>query len=467
MSILYDIFYLLCIEMTLILSKEQFQEKIESKRKNLLEQRTQRIADEIALILKWIDMDKLSEEEQLKIQESAKFLAEKKSYIEDYKLMVLENIKNSSEENHYWEHINDSEWINIFSDIENDLVYKRMVAKWDLENIKLFLERKLPIETYFTYLTDIEIKEIWNEDPILLKKQLEKEEEDSNANVEEQKESEENLGEDQISELIEQVIDGERWEDETKSEEIDEGNSNNAVDSWLGRELSDDDLFRINSAINYYKDKWMEINDCETIQDIIDKIKSKIFKRSWLTRHKRAKNDFLKNSNWIAVEEDDIPKDFKAWDKFNVYCAGALGWWYIEVKLQSVKEVKKIAEVTLPKYINIVWIKKNLRECFNSDMKAIKEFINKYFLLRMSCFITLCAKLPYYDWYSFDWYEQKRNELTERFQKERTKNPKIGKCSIYIGKGFVDKLFEDRSTTDDVLKLERHKALRNKLLEDE
>lgn len=478
MSMLWvKIFNLLYLNMVIILSKEQFKEKLENKRKKLLEQRAKRIAEEIVLILKWIDMNEYSKEDQLNFQESARHIAEKKSYTEDYNLTILENIKNSSEENHYWEDVNVHEWINIFSNIENDVVYRRMVEKWDLENIKLFLERKLPEETYYNYLTDIEIKEIWNEDPNLLKRQLEKQAEDSSMTIEqnnewdknqeeEQQGSEENLNEEQVTETMEQEVDEETWEDETKGKKTDKEDSNNPTDSWSERTLSDEDLFRINNAIKYFKDNWMEIKDCDTVQDIISQIKAQIYSHSWIARNKWNKVDFLKNNNWVVVEEKDIPKNFKPWDQFNVYCACALDWCHIEIKIQPAKSIEKKKQPELPYFIfiNLEWIKRTLKEYFNSDMEALKEYIDKYFTMRKSWFIAFSAKIPY-GWYGPERHEQNHKNLAEKLKEMYSKNPEIKKCSIYMGKEFVNKILESRDTTA-YIKLRQLEAFREKLLDD-
>jgi hypothetical protein len=87
--------------MTKLISKEQFQERLESKRENLLEQKRKSIEEEISIILRKINMEKLSEEDQLKIRESAKNIAEQKNYDEDYKLKILNNIQKNAEENHF------------------------------------------------------------------------------------------------------------------------------------------------------------------------------------------------------------------------------------------------------------------------------------------------------------------------------------------------------------------------------
>lgn len=129
-----------------ILTKEQFQEKFEIKREKLLEQKKESIEKEIAIILQWIDVKILTDEDK----QLAKSLAEKKHYSEDDKLAILENIKNAAID--YWDRSDWTEWLNIFSDVTNDIVYQRMVEKWDIENIKLLLERKLPIDTYYQYL---------------------------------------------------------------------------------------------------------------------------------------------------------------------------------------------------------------------------------------------------------------------------------------------------------------------------
>ena len=49
--------------MTKLISKEQFQERLESKRENLLEQKRKSIEEEISIILRKINMEKLSEED--------------------------------------------------------------------------------------------------------------------------------------------------------------------------------------------------------------------------------------------------------------------------------------------------------------------------------------------------------------------------------------------------------------------
>lgn len=46
-------------------------------------------------------MSKLSNEEQAMIRKSAKNIAEKKNYHENYKLKILDNIQKNSEEQHF------------------------------------------------------------------------------------------------------------------------------------------------------------------------------------------------------------------------------------------------------------------------------------------------------------------------------------------------------------------------------
>jgi hypothetical protein len=87
--------------MTKLISKEQFQERLESKRENLLEQKRKSIEEETSIILRKINMENLSEEDQLKIREAAKNIAEQKNYDEDYKLKILNNIQKNAEENHF------------------------------------------------------------------------------------------------------------------------------------------------------------------------------------------------------------------------------------------------------------------------------------------------------------------------------------------------------------------------------
>ena len=150
-------------------AQEQFREKLESKRNNLLEQKNIKIENEIAMILRWLDITKLPEEDQLKLKTSAKYIAENKNYPEDYKLRILDNIQKNALENHFWERMYSDKLFHTFSDISNDIVYQRMLERWDIQNANLFLERKLTIYDYIDYLTPDEIEQFGLVDVYLAK----------------------------------------------------------------------------------------------------------------------------------------------------------------------------------------------------------------------------------------------------------------------------------------------------------
>ena len=81
-----------------------------NKRDSLLEQKTKKIDEAISMILKWIDFEKLSLEQQSVLVDIARSEWESKTYLEDFKLKILKDIWNSADENHYWEAFNKKIW---------------------------------------------------------------------------------------------------------------------------------------------------------------------------------------------------------------------------------------------------------------------------------------------------------------------------------------------------------------------
>ncbi len=384
--------------MTKLISKEQFQERLESKRENLLEQKRKSIEEEISIILRKINMEKLSEEDQLKIRESAKNIAEQKNYDEDYKLKILNNIQKNAEENHFWEEIDKNEWLNVFSDITNDIVYQRMAEKWDIENIKLFLERKLDVETYLEYLTDNEIKDLWIEGMYLLIKKM-KEEWDNVENMEN----------------IDTSVNIQ--EEEIKSEIISENIINNVEETTVVEEwkaFSEQDLHSISNAVNYFVENWMAIKNGENVEDIINNIKYKIYRRSMISKRSWGKEDFLNNNNWIEIEKADIPQFCKVWDKFQIYCASALVGWFITVEIKwkendndnvNAENNWEIEEISLSKSVinEIQTIKNDIENIFNYDELLINDFVNTFINLR----IIWCKSLKeeFRNWMTIEEYK--------------------------------------------------------------
>ena len=158
-----------------LLSIDDFKEKLNNKKQEFLNQKEEKIQDIIASILKWswIILDNYPEFNKNKILEWFRMAAENsEKYKEDYLIDILKNFENNIEEYKYWEQINFDWNYNSFWNINNDIVYQRMMEKWDTENIKLFLERKLPVDTYYSYLTEAELKDLWNEYLWLLNEQL-------------------------------------------------------------------------------------------------------------------------------------------------------------------------------------------------------------------------------------------------------------------------------------------------------
>lgn len=279
---IYDTFNYLYIIMSKLITKEQFQEKLNQKRESLLEQKRQKIEKEVLLILSWIDMSKLSNEEQAMIRKSAKNIAEKKDYHENYKLKILDNIQKNSEEQHFWENIEIDKWLNIYSDISNDVVYKRMGKNGDSENIKLFLERKLDVDTYLSYLTDEELRKIWNEDTFLLLEQLREQAETNDNGIE----SNENNAEEILCNIPYMPEEAEWAIQYTESNNL----SNNEIISKEQNENIENVLKEIEQFIRDHHIKIIDIN----------KLKKKIKRiiKSWNYR----KSDF--DSFWINEEEN-------------------------------------------------------------------------------------------------------------------------------------------------------------------
>lgn len=154
------------------ITRENLQEKLENKHQNLLSQKQNEINKEIELILSWVNFSELSDSQKITLSESAKLIAENKHYPIDDKLILLENLEKNQRLNLASNETSKRESQKLYWDISNDTVYQRMKEKWDLENIKLFLERKLPLDVYYNYLSDDEIKDLWNENIWLLNNEL-------------------------------------------------------------------------------------------------------------------------------------------------------------------------------------------------------------------------------------------------------------------------------------------------------
>ena len=102
--------------MTTLLTQEQFWKRMVNKRDSLLDQKTKKIDEEISMILKWIDFEKLSLEQQSVLVDIARSEAESKTYLEDLMLTILKNIWNNADENHYWEAFNKKAWHSLLTD---------------------------------------------------------------------------------------------------------------------------------------------------------------------------------------------------------------------------------------------------------------------------------------------------------------------------------------------------------------
>lgn len=384
-----------------ILSKENFYRKIDEKREKLLEQRDAKIEEEILWILKWIDVKILSEEDK----KIAKSLAEKKHYPEDDKLSILGEIQKHAEENHYWDTDNFNWIFTIFSDVTNDIVYQKMVEKKDTDNIKLFNERKLSVETYLKYLTDLndeEIKDLWIEEMYLLREKLQ--------NMGKMETPEETPG---------------NTSENTQEEKT--GNSNSA--NW--KTLSETNLESIGNALQYFIENWIIIEEFENIDDIINKIKYKIYRKSWISTKNWWKEEFLHNDNWIEIEKSDIPSDCKAWDTFQVYCASASTGWFITVKLKwkkndsvNLRDSWRIDQVWLSEYVinKLQTIKEDIENIFNHDKKLIEDFVNTFIKLRNIWYKSL--KEEFRKWMSIDKYKEEQwwNDLSKHLKEMQDKN---------------------------------------------
>lgn len=241
--------------------------------------------------------------------------------------------------------------------------------------------------------------------------------------------------------------------------------SKESSDAWSERILSSDDLKRVCNAIEYYVDNWMIIKNCESIENIVSKIKSKIFCRSGISRHNWNLKDFLENStNYLSVSTINIPTDFKVCDKFFVSCACEWFSKEIEVKIISTKENDEEKELDLPEYIiqSIPTISEKINEACNGDSLAIQKYIDTFFMLRKIWYQSLIYS-------KFEDPKEYKKRLNWNFyfseqQKILHQYPWLSNVTKNYLKKIVDDLTDLKKNSDTDLVLRQLNTLKNKLL---
>lgn len=328
--------------------RENFQEKLENKHQSLLIERQNELSKAIESILSWVQFS--DDTQRTEFTKSAREIAEHKYYPMDDKLTLLENLKKDHELNtNWWE---EQKMRHLYWDITDDIVYKRMSKKWDLENIKLFLERKLPLDTYYSYLTDEEMRKLWNENLFLLYWQLQGgESKDSTQSIDKESSS------------------SEGYSEENK------------------KELSEINKNSIKEALDLLIKEWIKLGKY-TKKDILKAIKYIIYRRTGLSTRGLWKDEF-ENSWLIIVEENDIPEIAESWDEFKicVYCDLLPDvWWYITVKIVD-KPHKLKKWIDLSKFSDeekkeLMEIDADLAKIFSDNKQDLKNYVDTFVSLR-------------------------------------------------------------------------------------
>ena len=395
------------------MSREKFQERLESKHQNLLSERQDELRKTIELILAWVQFS--DDKQKAELSKSAKEIAEHKHYPVDDKLTLLENLKNDNELNiHWWK---EQETRYLYWDTTDDVVYQRMAKNWDLENIKLFLERKLPLDTYYSYLTDDEMRDLWDESMFLLYWQLQGEESSDSAK---------------------------------KIEKEASNNTAENADARNKKELSEININSIKEAIDGLIKEWIKLEKY-TKKDIIEGIKSVIYRRTGLSTRGWSKSQFEKDWICILVEQDDVPEITESWDEFKVcvYCELLPDlWWHITVKIVD-KPYKLKEWIDLSKFSDhekkeLMELDARFAKVFGDNKQDLKEYLNAFVSLRKIWYKWTKSKER--GWTSYKSYCKKnwRDSLMEKIKTISEQYPPLVEAQKELCK-YADKLLKQHN----------------------
>ena len=232
-------------------------------------------------------------------------------------------------------------------------------------------------------------------------------------------------------------------EEESKSVIINENIINDVKETTSTEEwkiLSETNLESIRNAVNHYMEHWIIIYNAKNVDDIINKIKYKIYRKSGISTKNWWKEDFLNNNNWIEIEKADIPTQYEAWDKFQVYCASALTSWFITVEIKwkendnvndednvntedniNTEDNWEIVQLHLSKSVidELQTIKTDIENIFNHDEFLINDFVNSFINLRGIWFKSLIEEyrrwLPLQEYYKNSWWNDLYKYLTDMY----------------------------------------------------
>lgn len=397
------------------MSREKFQEMLESKHQSLLSERQDELRKTIESILAWVQFS--DDNQKAELSQSAKVIAEHKHYPVDDKLTLLENLKKDNELNVNW--WNEKETRYLYWDITDDVVYQRMAKNWDLENIKLFLERKLPLDTYYSYLTDAEMRDLWNESMFLLYWQLQGEKKSDSAEKVEKESSNNTL------------------------ENIEKSDGNK-------KELSEININSIKEAIDVLAKKWIKLEKY-TRKDIIEGIKSVIYRKTGLSTRGWSKSEFEKDWTCILVEEADIPETAKSGDEFGVcvYCEILDDLWsYITVKIvdkpYKLKEWIDLSKFSEDEKRELMEIDAELAKVFGDNKQDLKNYVNIFVSLRKIWYKWTKSKER--GWMSYEVYCIRNwwDDLIEKIKTISEKYPPLVEIQKRLCK-FSDKILKEHN----------------------
>jgi len=392
--------------------RENFQEKLENKHQSLLIERQKELSKAIESILAWVQFS--DDNQKSEFSRSAREIAEHKHYPVDDKITLLENLKKDNELNtNWWE---EQKTRHLYWDISNDIVYQRMTKKWDLENIKLFLERKLPLDTYYSYLTDEEMRKLWNESLFLLYWELQ----------------------------------GEKSKDPAQSIE-EESSSSTGHSEENKKELSEVNKNSIKEALDLLIKQWIQLSKY-TRKDILNAIKYIIYRRTGLSTRGLWKDEF-ENSWIIIVEENDIPEIAESWDEFNicVYCDLLSDvWWYITVKIvdkpHKLKEWIDLSKFSEEEKNELMDINADLAKVFGENIQDLQNYVDIFVSLRKIWYGW--NKIKKKGWPSYEAYCKRswRDALLKKIKTVSEQYPSIVDTQKRLCE-FADKLLREH---DDV-----------------
>lgn len=398
------------------ISSEKFQERLENKHQNLLSERQDELRKTIESILTWVQFADDNQKEEL--SKSARVIAEHKHYPVDDKLTLLENLKKDNELNVNW--WKEQKIRYLYWDATDDVVYQRMVKKWDLENIKLFLERKLPLDTYYSYLTDAEMRDLWNESMFLLYWQLQGGENSDFA---------EKIGKEALNNTAENTENSDRNK----------------------KELSEININSIKEAIDALIKEWIKLEKY-TRKDIIKGIKSVIYRRTGLSTRGWRKSEFEKDWICILVEQDDVPEIAKSWDEFKVcvYCELLPDlWWYITVKIVNkpykLKEWIDLSKFSEEEKGELMGIDAKLTKVFGNNKQDLKNYVDTFVSLREIWYKW--SKSKERGWISYKSYCKRnwRDALIEKIKTISEQYPSLVDTQKGLCK-FADKLLKEHNS---------------------